>query len=247
MPLTQVYGPRGSGKTLFILIICYLFSRRPVISNFKMKIPNRYVPLSLIKLLYLPKHIELVMDEAYSMIDSRISMSYVNVFCTYLAYQLRKTDINIFLTVIQLSSIDVRYREEWDYRVYCERIPNGHENWKLWDFSYTIADFRTKTVSVWTIKYQDVKWFFDLYDTYEIIEPRMKSRITFEILKSDPVQLINRAKEITKEIYSSLISGDKEDIKYCLNVNGHDEIWAGKVNTVLERYKAVKKAKAISN
>lgn len=221
----------------------FLFSSRPVLSNFKVKLP-RYIPLSLVKLLYLPKHVELLMDEAYSMIDSRISMSYVNVFCTYLAYQLRKTDTNIYLTVIQLSSIDVRYREEWDYRVHCERIPNNSDDWHLWDYSYAIADFRTNTSSVWVVKYEDAKLFFQMYDTYEIIEPRMKSRITYEILKSDPILLINQAKVITKDIYSLILTGTKEDIKFCLNSKGHDEIWANKVYTVLERMKAVRKYKS---
>ena len=82
MPLTLIEGYRGSGKTLFAVIITRN-SKRPIYSNFRIKHRN-YNKLKLYNLLSLPRHIEVIMDEGYSLIDSRISMSYVNIFAGYL-------------------------------------------------------------------------------------------------------------------------------------------------------------------
>ncbi len=40
---------------------------------------------------------------------------YTNLFLSYIVFQLRKTKRNIFVTVQEVSSIDIRYRRQWDY------------------------------------------------------------------------------------------------------------------------------------
>ena len=226
MPLTLICGWRGSGKTLFALVINLLFSNRIIYSNFKINHTN-YRPLKLLDLIRLPKHIELILDEGYAIIDSRISMSYINVYSGYLAFQLRKTDRNIYITVQQLSSIDKRYRNEWDYFVECSRLYNGNVSWKKWDFNYIISDKRAETITNWIITYENATKFFGLYDTNEIIQPRNKSRIEYEFLKDEPEELWRVGLTITERIVRSIKSKKitKEIVEIALLKNGIDPIW----------------------
>lgn len=234
MPLTLIEGWRGDGKTIFSLFMAGR-SIRPAYSNVTFKIPN-YIKFGLINLLNLPKHIELIMDEGYQMIDSRISMSYVNVGASHIAFQLRKTDTNIYLTVQQLGTIDKRYRGEWDYVVHCERINNGEKAWQHWDFGYTIYDKRWGTINPWYINYKHAEQYFKYFDTNQIIEPRNKSRIEYEILKTEPIELIYRAKEITKEIINKepkLTSKKRAKIDICLMEHNFDAIWGKEITKIL--------------
>ena len=223
MPLTLVLGPRGSGKTYFIVEVLSDF-QRVIYSNFKLK-HAKYIRLRLLDLLFLPKHIALVMDEFYSIADSRNSMSYVNVLCSYIAFQLRKTDTQIFITAQQLGSIDLRYRNEWDYVVICERVQNDKEDWHFWDFGYTIFDKRIGTSSKWIILYSHAKENFHLFDTNEIIEPRNKSRISYEFYKSEPKKLFLQGIKFAKIIKSNSNVRTKEKIELALLKNNIDPIW----------------------
>ncbi|MBA7494957.1 hypothetical protein ES702_05535 [subsurface metagenome] len=233
MPLTLVLGPRGSGKTYFIVEVLSA-SQRLIYSNFKIKFKN-YKRLKLLDLLFLPKHIELVMDEFYSIADSRSSMSYVNVLCSYIAFQLRKTDTQIFITAQQLGSIDIRYRNEWDYVVLCNRIQNESEDWHFWDFGFVIFDKRTNTSNKWVIPYIHAKENFHLYDTNEIIEPRNKSRISYEFYKSEPKKLFLQGIKFAKIIKSNSNISTKEKIELALLKNNIDPVWTKLCYLILKR------------
>ncbi|MBA7496347.1 hypothetical protein ES702_06947 [subsurface metagenome] len=225
MPLTLVLGPRGSGKTYFIVELSKSVLNRLIYSNFRIDHIN-YRHLRLVDLLDLPEHIWLIMDEFYSIADARSSMSYVNVLCTYIAFQLRKTDTQIFITAQQLRSIDVRYRNEWDYVVICERVPNDNEDWRFWDFGFQIFDKRTGTSNKQIIYYKYAKKNFHLFDTNEIIQPRNKSRISYEFFKSEPKLLYRQGLIYINKIMSNSKLKTKESVKLALVKNGIDMVWA---------------------
>ena len=238
MPLTLVLGWRGGGKNVWVVAVTRQ-TKRLLYSNFKIDHPN-YRHLRLINLLALPKHIELVMDEGYTMIDSRTSMSYVNIFCTYLAFQLRKTDTNIYITAQQLGSIDIRYRNEWDYIVYCERVNNGNADWHFWDFLFTVFDKRKGSVSQWGLSYKKAIPLFSLYDTEQIIEPINKSKLAHEIMKHEPKVYLKQGRVISQIIKKNSRVGTKDEIKIALLKNGFDQVWANLCYLIIKNPAAVK-------
>lgn len=203
MTLIIVTGERGSGKTLYVTRKM-LKSKRPIFSTFNIKTPN-YEPLTLLKLLNLGKlQCELALDEGYTLIESRTSMKYQNQFMSYLAFQLRKSNRNIFITATDEMSIDVRYRRSWDFWVECRRIPNEYINYKKWDFQFTVNNKILNQVNQYMMPYERGKRYFPYYNTYEIVEPTSKSKIEFEILKSEPEQFFNKATKIYHQIKSDL-------------------------------------------
>ena len=217
-------------------------SNREIYSNFKIDYPN-YHELTLETLLDLPNNIEFVGDEFYTMVDSRNSSSHVNVFAGYVSFQVRKTLSNIFLSMIQLGSIDLRYREEWDYLVLCERIPNGEDDYYLWDFGYTIYNNIIGCVIPVVVFYEDAKPYFEKFNTYEIIKPMNLSRLEYAILDKKPKSKYYRALEIVKYIINDIKVYDKKGIKVALMRNDFDKIWAEDCDLVLHELISIKKKK----
>jgi len=231
-----VIGRRGSGKTLFIMLLVLIFSESPVYSNFKLK-SEKYNRFRLKFLHELPLHVNLGLDEIYALFDARSSMSHVNNAGSYLAFQLRKTDTNIYLSTTQFDSAEKRFREEYDYLVECERVPNeSGDDWHYWDFLYKITESRTGMEVLKLVSYVDVEPYFKYFDTNELIPPRGISRQNYELLKQDdPYEFLEEGIRITKKILSDLKTMTLPDIKYCLQLHGEDEIWANECNIVLVR------------
>ena len=223
MPLTLVLGPRGSGKTNFI-IKKVRESLRDIYSNVKINLPN-YKKFELENLYDIPPNVELIFDEGYAIIDSRLSMGYIASAVTYIAFQLRKTNVNIFITAQQVGSIDVRYRKEWDYVVMCERSPNNKKDWRLWDFLYTILCKRTGTTTRWLWEYKKSLSNFFYYDTNQIIQPRNKSRIFYELKKTNPEMYYQWGLIIYKKIQDQIKKGTKNEIELTLLKNGYTSMW----------------------
>jgi len=169
------------------------------------------------------------MDEAYNLINARLSMSYVNIYAGHIAFQIRKTATLIFITMTQLRTVDILYREEWDYRIYCERLPNEEEDWRLWDFLFEIHDKRREKFTTWTVNYETAEKIFDSYNTNEIIQPRYKSRIEYEFLISDPKILAQRSLDIAKKIKPILRTNTKDEIEWGLKRSGFDKCWKNDV------------------
>ena len=71
MTLTSIIGKLGSGKT-FLAVYLATKLKRPIISNFKLHIPN-YEPLELFDLIELKPHTNVFIDEAYAWLDCRTS------------------------------------------------------------------------------------------------------------------------------------------------------------------------------
>ena len=231
MPSTIIVGPKGSGKNLFVVMLLE-DSKRPIYSNFKIDYPN-YHKLDLITMLDLPNDIEFVGDEFYTMVDARNSMSHINQFAGYVSFELRKTNINIYLMMIQLGSVDLRFRYEWDYLVECKRIPNESDDWHFWDFSYTIYNNFLGVVIPVVVLYDDAKPYFKNYNTYEMIKPVNISRLEHAILIKNPELWYERGIEIFNDIKNSIIKFNKKGLKSALARNGYDPIWAEVCDLVL--------------
>ncbi len=187
-------------------------------------------------MLDLPKGINVILDEGYTILESRTSSKYTNLFLSYIVFQLRKTQRNIFVTVQEISSIDIRYRRQWDYYIQCERIHDFELDSDLWDFKYIIYDKKKRSRSVWILSYKEAEKIFPLFDTYEIVPVSSKSRITYELLKTEPDQLLRKSLEIAKNVKKKLKYITIESVKFILMTLGYDQIWYNSVYIILKNY-----------
>lgn len=240
IPLTIFIGDRGSGKNREIVAILIQkleedpsFEKIPVFSNFFIDIPN-YKFLSLAGIMYTPDDCIIVIDEAYGWIESRHSAKYTNVYISYIAFQLRKTNRQIFITAQLDSTIDLRFREFYDYKITCERIPSLEyiDNPDKWDFCYDKEDKRRGRF-IKIVPYDEASKIFKYYDTNEIVSFPAKSRMEYELYKTEPRKFFIKGLEIFQDIQSllinkekNLISKEKNFIKLALLSKNYDMIWA---------------------
>ncbi len=238
MPETLLLGYKGSGKSLFPQVVLR-DSEVDIYSNMWMDHP-KYHPLELHQILKLPRGVNIILDEGYTLIESRRSSSYLNLIGTYVAFQLRKTDSNIFVTAQDPSSLDKRYRSQWDYVVECMRVPSMFEifegeiidsvdlnnDWKTWDFLYVVTSKKEGCSTDWILPYEEAVPYFSKYDTYEIVDPIFQSRIAYEALKGKPKLRLEYAAKMIPDIKPLLNKITKGAVEVALNYCGYDEVWA---------------------
>lgn len=222
--LIIVIGRRGSGKTLWTTIQS-LKSKREVWSNYQINI-DRYKELKVVDLIDdLPRNTEVIIDEAYTWLESRTAGRGLNKYLTYLAFQIRKANQNFILTAQQLGSIDVRYRNEWDYLVYCERYPVRDVRRKEWDFLYSMLDSLTLQIVRKRLSFNNAKKYFKYYDTDEIIPPYDKKHLEFDLLKSDPERLYSKVCSIADTIEKDIDKITHSTVSNALIKNGYPEVY----------------------
>lgn len=205
-------GNIGSGKTLFLAIIGK-HSKRKIFSNFQLDL-KLYNELEIIDLLNLENNIIVFIDEAYTWLESRTSMSTLNRYLSYIIFQSRKRNIDIYTTSQMFSSVDIRLRQQSDIIIECKRIDNG--------FQYTFRDSYQRKISTFILPYNKAKKYFPIYDTYEIVEPNHKQELEYNLLLQYPEKLLEKVKEIAEAIKDKL--GKKithDSIKATLLLNGY--------------------------
>jgi len=235
-PLTIIQGCRGSGKSLLAVILLE-DSDRNIFSNFEIKYP-KFERLTQSMLIDIENDCEIVMDEAYVWLESRSSMKYTNIFSSHVAFQLRKTNRNIFAIIQQVDTIDKRYRKEWDFFVECERYPNDSVDDDCWDFMYTFYNQKHKTSCSFVVSYEDAKSYFELFDTNEIVKVPAHSRMEYEMLKSEPLEWAKRANEMIKIVQKSKYRFNKKtkpSIEFSLIMNNFDAVWSKPIHILLNR------------
>lgn len=213
-----------------------LKSHKEVWSNFELKgsLKERYKELSVVDLMYLPRDCMVFIDEGYAWIEARASGRAINEYCSYVAFQLRKTQRQLFLTMQQFRSIDIRFRDEWDYLVTCERMPNGALNWRYWDFLFRILYKRKMSIQENVLLYENAKKYFSYFDTNEIIEPYNWRGLEAELLKSDEKRYWKKVKEIAEEILPELNEVTQNSVKAIMLKNGIHQAFAMHVWLVLK-------------
>lgn len=217
-----------------------LNSEIPLYSTFKIESKN-YRPLVMAQLMDLPENSIIILDEAYTWIESRTSSKYTNIFASYLGYQLRKTNRYIFILCIDLSSIDIRLRNSWDYFIHA--LPR--KDLKKSDFKYKFFNKMSHKKKTLRISFKQMSEIFNYYNTFEIIEAPNKERIKFELIKTDPKKFEYYARNIVLpkiinniKQYSKIT---KNVIKYCLITNGYPQIWADIIFVIISANELKKK------
>lgn len=216
--LISIIGSIGSGKTLLCVILASKSSKR-VFSNFQIDIKN-YNELEVIDLLNLENDIIVIIDEAYTWLESRTSLSTLNRYLSYIIFQSRKRNLDVFTTSQMFSSVDIRFREQSNIIIECNRIDDN--------FHYTFKDVGKRIISTFVLPLKNAKKYFKLYDTNEIVEPNRKNELEFNILEQYPNKLLERVKIISKEIKENLKRITHDSIKASLLLNGY--------NTKYEKY-----------
>lgn len=203
--LIILHGKNGSGKTLFLVLLS-LFSNRKTYANFHIKTPkikqSSVKLLEVIDLLKLKNNANLFIDEGYTWLESRTSMASLNRYLSYIKFQSRKRDIDIYLTCQLLSSIDIRFRESADVLIYCEKLKN--ENKEILGFLYTFLYSANEKTNQYFLSYSFAKSLFVFYDSYEIIEPEYKQNLEYNLISQSAFQLNKKIKKIVKIINPQL-------------------------------------------
>lgn len=193
--LITILGNLGSGKTLFMVVISY-FSQKPIVSNFEVKFSNRIIEKFNLNKFVQAKYENciILLDEAYTYLESRVSANELNRIMSYILFQSRKKNVELYLTTQLLSTIDKRYRELSDVFIVAQRDQN--EN-----FCYYITD-KQKTVKL-CLDYMKMLPFFELYDTNQIILTN-NQKILFDTKdESQKDEEIEKQADIIEEFYNN--------------------------------------------
>ena len=216
--LTTLLGNNGTGKT-FLLSYFSTFFNKNVYSNFKLDI-NNYIPLEIHDLIEMDNFQEgnIFLDEAYTWIESRTSGNVMNLLTSYLIFQKRKRNLDIYLTAQLFSSVDKRARELSNIIITCLPRYNDTD-----DFNYTYFDLDINRHFSFTIPYYIAKEYFYIFDTNEIIELPNKSKFGYDVLKNNKRKLLERSMEIAYIINPELTKLTHNKISYLLLQNNFDD------------------------
>lgn len=226
-----IFGNLGSGKTLLLTYIACKLSHKRIYANFNIKRMNCHY-LEAIDLINLPNEVEVLLDEGYSWLESRISGSDLNRYLSYLYFQSRKRNNNFYITVQMVSSLDKRYRNQADYIIEANLIGTIE---KPSAFTYTII--RTKDLKSVKKRFdiQFAKKYFKLFDTKQIVRPFNQSKLEFTIRKDDPKKMIEYCKEIAEKVKENTTIFTHNSIKMMLMELGYDKVYEPTVYSILHR------------
>lgn len=174
MTLVIILGNRGSGKTNLSTLFAK-FSDVPVFSNYKINLENCH-DLNLSEIAEMVNPCLTIMDEVYIFLESRTSGKETNRYLSYILYQSRKRELDFIVTAQDISTIDVRWRQQADFIISAYRMDN--------DFYYDI--FEQGGIFICTIRipfeYAEAE-IFPLYNTLEKIETTKDISKEFTLLE----------------------------------------------------------------
>ena len=241
MVLVNMTGSVGSGKTLFatasVLTDILVNTERPIYANYKIKSDNyrELLPETLLDAEMSGSNV--VIDEAYIWLESRLSGKPMNLYLSYILFQSRKRNMDIYLTDQILGSIDLRFRELTDYEVKCKAVPSA-KNPK--GFIYKIIDrtgFKPSSFIMY-LPLEKAKQYFDFYNTFELINPIDDELIAkISSSKKNIVKQIDEIVLLLLDEYPNLKKFPKGIVaNYCLN-NDHPKSFVDMVyNSLLAKH-----------
>lgn len=163
MTITLILGDPGSGKSTLAAYVARK-EEKDVMANFLLRIPN-FVPLTASNALKIERPTHIIIDEAYSLVESRTSSKAENRFWSYVLMQSRKRSIDLTLIAQLASMVDVRFRELTQIVIVAQRVEGG--------FHYR-AQRRSVTAGAGVVEFdisleKAAEEIFPYYDTDEII------------------------------------------------------------------------------
>jgi len=207
--LIGIFGNIGAGKTLLSTIFSIISIKDKIYANYKIN-NEKYCPLKLIDLLELPNNVDVVIDEAYTWLESRTSMSKINLYISYIIFQSRKRNVDIFITAQLESTVDLRFRELCHVHFIAHNVVN-HLNETI-AFFYELF-YNSKYLGNFYFLESDVREYYKSYDTNEIIEPRNFRKLKIELLSDSIDRLIPFLDSLLPEI-RKLVKKSKHNNRY---------------------------------
>jgi hypothetical protein len=156
-----IFGDVGTGKTLLAAIMAIHDSRK-VLANFEIKI-DRWSMLEPQMLNDIHEPTLVIIDEAYSWLESRMSGNAINRYLSYCLFQSRKRQVDFVLTAQLLSTLDLRFKNMADVYIVAERNRKG--------FVYTVVYPGRRGRKVLTMSLETASKYWDKYDTMQLINP----------------------------------------------------------------------------
>lgn len=191
-----IIGNLGTGKTLLMTYFASNIVDKDIYANYEIKHKN-YKELKPIDVLSLPKNIECFIDEAYTWLESRLPSEALNRALSYILFQSRKKFTNFYLTVPLMSTLDKRFRLLATHIITCKLIGTIKNPIA---FKYKVIDRINDTIRTFIFDVEFAKPIFEIYDTFEIIEPLNKSRLEYSILKYDSIELMKACNKIANQV-----------------------------------------------
>lgn len=120
--LVIITGTLGSGKTLLMTYFYLISKKKYHYTNYYIKTYHnkKVIPFKIQNIFEIKDNSNLYLDEGYLYLESRTSTALLNRILSYLLFQSRKRDLNIYITAQSLGTIDKRFRELCDYIITCK-------------------------------------------------------------------------------------------------------------------------------
>lgn len=216
--IAGIFGNVGKLKTSLATLVayCYASNNVPVYANYDLDFNNSH-RLEIEDLLNLDVQRGLILvDEVYTVAESRISTSKLNRFFSYFIFQSRKLHVDIVYTSQLTSAVDLRLFNLTDKKIACfgfnkdktsgrfQLVYENNGKQKKRRFSIPIEVFK--------------KYVFNHFDTYQPVDPLGIKDLIIDVIKFDYTKLNARIQEsITKlsAVYPELINQNVK--KYEIN------------------------------
>ena len=168
-------GDKGFGKSVVMTYYLYraYLQHKTIYSNYSFTFKFKQMVMNEMNEL---KNCALAIDEAYLYADCRNSTSKQNIFIASLASQSRKRGVDMFINSQKIWKLDVRLRDEWEYKYHMmPYVLHDHhlkkatveeiDNKKITHIKYCRLDKMGKYDSYRL----NAKKYFNLYDSDEVI------------------------------------------------------------------------------
>ena len=167
-----IFGYKGSGKTLMMIILLYIdkmLGKRVLVNMKNLSFETELIkPQDLIKLTEKLSGCTIGIDELHTLADSRKSHKGQNINIANFFLQSRHRGTNVIYTDQYQSQDEKRIRENTDIKIIAKNLYIDSDGDGIDDqFEYTIIDVRTEKID--TIRIYG-KPIFALYDDGEIID-----------------------------------------------------------------------------
>jgi len=228
---TAVLGHIGAGKTLILSYFAFC-SEREVYANFKLNLPNAH-RLKTLGLDEIETNVDIFIDELHLNADSRNSNSVINRYASYEASQQRHNKADMYVSDQFFHMIDKRFRDLTETIIKCRCIgdkdnPEG--------FLYEFLDVETGEEFAWYLDFEEAKFLFDIYDTFEKLDPSRKLYYRLKGLKeTDSGEFMKECFKISQKIKPLVDKITKDNITNTLLENDYPEFISNQVYFYLKK------------
>jgi hypothetical protein len=171
--IVGIEGGLGSGKTLMMaryLAKDCLVHHRDIYANFWLDF--EYKKLNVRDMLDKKANllnVSVGIDEITVFADCRSSMSELNKLISYFILQTRKRNVCLYYTTQDFAMVDKRIIQHTHIRIFCSKVKGKPADYPI--RRYEILDIRDSLLNPPQVFYMDIRPYYHLYNTDEIIEP----------------------------------------------------------------------------